>query len=125
MKPLSEQDKRDYERSFDRLAARDRKRRGRRDLRHLLVFVFLFSLIMVAWGSRNGWGACEWSWCTDDAPKRTYVTDTARVKVGDLYQPTPTRRTQIRDKNRKIIGYIESNGNITDTRRRIVGHVAE
>ena len=82
---------------------------------------------------RTAEASCEWSWCTDsgqatsaDTPKsgqRWAITDTRRVRIGDLYAPAPGRRVQIRDNRRNIIGYIENDGTVTDTRRRKVGTI--
>ena len=66
--------------------------------------------------------ACILSHCKK-APTRSYITNTHRQIVGDLYKPTPDRRTQIRDNHRRIIGYIEADGRITDTERREVGSI--
>jgi hypothetical protein len=43
----------------------------------------------------------------------------------DIYNPAPGRRLQIRDNHRRIIGYIERDGDITDKRRRKVGGIEE
>jgi hypothetical protein len=96
--------------------------------------VALLALNLIALGPALA--SCEWSWCVghtvapsskpsvaSTAPQRTYITDTRRVRVGDLYAPAPGRRTQIRDTSRRIIGYIEPSGRVTDTRRRKVGSI--
>ena len=54
-------------------------------------------------------------------PTRSYIVNTHRQKVGDIYDPGHGRRVQIRDTSRRIIGYIERDGDITDKRRRKVG----
>lgn len=43
--------------------------------------------------------------------------------IGDIYDPGTGGRLQIRDKHRRIIGYIEGDGDVTDKRRRKVGKV--
>ncbi len=66
-------------------------------------------------------GACILSHCKD-ASTRTYITNTHRQKVGDLYS-VPGQRTQIRDNSRRIIGYVERSGRITNTHRQKKGQL--
>lgn len=63
------------------------------------------------------------SYCKDKAPTRSYITNTHRQIVGDLYDPGHNRRIQIRDTDRRIIGYIERDGSITNTNRQPVGSI--
>ena len=67
---------------------------------------------------------CIMSYCKDRettaTPTRSYITNTHRQKVGDLYDPGHGRRLQIRDNDRRIIGYIERDGTVTNTRRQPV-----
>ena len=56
-------------------------------------------------------------------PSRQYITNTHRQIIGDLYDPGAGRRVQIRDKHRRIIGYIEADGTVTHTSRQRVGTV--
>ena len=58
-------------------------------------------------------------------PTRSYITNQHRQKVGDLYDPGHGRRVQIRDTSRRIIGYIERDGTVTNTHRQRVGTVEE
>ena len=59
--------------------------------------------------------------CTETAgPSRHYITNTHRQKVGDLYDPGTGGRIQIRNTRRQILGYIERDGTITNTRRQRV-----
>ena len=81
------------------------------------------ALLVLMAPRRTAEASCEWSWCTTSGPKTTAITDTRRVRVGDLYAPAPGRRVQIRDKRRNIIGYIEADGTVTDTRRNRVGTI--
>ena len=60
--------------------------------------------------------ACLMSYCKDGATTRN-ITNTHRQIVGDLYDPG-TGRIQIRDTSRRIVGYVERSGRITNTRRR-------
>ena len=68
-------------------------------------------------------GACLMSYCKDKAPTRSHITNTHRQKVGDLYKPGSGQRIQIRDTSRRIIGYIETDGTITNPSRQKVGSV--
>ncbi len=70
---------------------------------------------------------CIMSYCKDSStaststPTRSYITNTHRQKVGDLYDPGHGRRLQIRNNHRQIIGYIEHDGTVTNTHRQKVG----
>jgi hypothetical protein len=73
---------------------------------------------------------CIMSYCKDSstastpAPSTSWaITNTHRQKVGDLYDPGHGRRVQIRDTSRRIIGYIERDGTVTNTSRQPVGTV--
>ncbi len=66
---------------------------------------------------------CILSHCKDKAPTRSYITNTHRQIVGDLYSPGHGRRVQIRDKHRRILGYVEMDGTITNPSRQKVGSV--
>ena len=63
---------------------------------------------------------CVMSWCKADAPTRSYITNNSRQIIGDLYNPGHGRRVQIRNTSRQILGYIEGDGTITNTRRQKV-----
>ena len=65
-------------------------------------------------------GGCVMSYCKDGATTRSYITNTRRQIVGDLYNPGHGRRTQIRNNRRQILGYVERDGTITNTRRQRV-----
>ncbi len=69
---------------------------------------------------------CLMSYCKGQAststPSRSYITNQHRQILGDLYDPGGHgRRVQIRDNSRRIIGYIERDGTVTNTRRQKVG----
>ena len=64
--------------------------------------------------------SCVLSFC---GPKTHKITNERGQQRGDIYPPGHGRRLQIRDNRRRIIGDIERNGTITDTRRRKVGRV--
>ncbi len=53
--------------------------------------------------------------------KRHKITNDRRQVIGDVYDPGQGRRLRIRDRHRRIIGYIEKDGDIADKRRRKVG----
>ncbi len=66
---------------------------------------------------------CLMSYCKGDSaasstPSTRAITNTHRQIVGDLYDPGHNRRIQIRDTDRRIIGYIERDGSITNTNRQ-------
>ena len=70
---------------------------------------------------------CLMSYCRDQAtastPTRSYITNTSRQIIGDIYNPGQGRRLQIRDTSRRIIGYIERDGTVTNTHRQKVGTI--
>ena len=49
--------------------------------------------------------------------------DTSRQRIGDVYNPGHGRRVQIRDPSRRIIGYIERGGTVTNTSRQPVAEI--
>ena len=59
---------------------------------------------------------CIMSYCKDGATTRSHITNTHRQIVGDLYDP---------GHNRRIIGYIERDGSITNTNRQPAGSVQD
>jgi hypothetical protein len=59
------------------------------------------------------------------AGERYKITNDRRVELGDFYDPGHNRRIQIRDARRNIIGYVERDGTVTDSRRRKVGKIGE
>ena len=62
--------------------------------------------------------------CTaDTGPSRHYITNTSRQIVGDVYDPGTGGRLQIRDTHRRIVGYIERSGRITNRHRQHVGSI--
>ncbi len=72
---------------------------------------------------------CLMSYCKGQAatstPSRSYITNTARQMVGDLYDPGHGRRVQIRDTSRRIIGYIEADGTVTNSSHQRVRTIEE
>ncbi len=62
---------------------------------------------------------CSFKFCQGraDGPTRTYITKPNRQIIGDLYNPGQGR-VQIRDTDRRVIGYIESDGTVTNPRRQ-------
>ena len=84
----------------------------------ILTLILLAMLLATPASAR-----CLMSYCKDKAPSRSYITNNHRQKVGDLYSPGNGQRVQIRDTSRRIVGYIELDGTITDTHRRKVGSI--
>ena len=87
----------------------------------------LFALA-VALSSPATAGGCLMSYCRDRettmAPgERRAIPNTSRQRLGDIYNPGHGRRVQIRDNSRRIIGYIERDGTVTNTHRQRVGTV--
>ncbi len=72
---------------------------------------------------------CIMSYCQDKAtstpaPSTSWpITNTSRQRLGDIYNPGHGRRLQIRDTSRRIIGYIERDGTVTNTHRQPVGTI--
>lgn len=60
-----------------------------------------------------------------DSGDRWKITNDRREVVGDIYDPGHGRRLQLRDDRGRIIGYIEKDGDVTDTRRRKLGTVED
>ncbi len=80
-----------------------------------IVFFYPKSVYPLAAGERCPLGICD--------GKRAKTYDARGLRMGDIYSPGHGRRLQIRDKNLKILGYIERSGKITDTQRRKLGEV--
>ena len=59
------------------------------------------------------------------AGERYKITNDRRQVIGDVYDPGHDRRLQIRDNRRRILGYIERDGTVTDSRRRKFGKIGE
>ena len=81
-----------------------------------LIFTILAVLLLATPASAK----CIMSYCKKEAPTRSYITNTHRQIVGDLYDPGHNRRVQIRNNARQIIGYITKDATITNTRRQTV-----
>ncbi len=73
---------------------------------------------------------CIMSYCKDGAAMATStpalatswaITNTYRQRLGDVYNPGSGRRLQIRDNSRRIVGYVERDGSVTNTHRQKVG----
>ena len=73
-----------------------------------------------------------WSWQTDcdgggskwQKPKPSTswaITNTSRQRLGDIYNPGHGRRVQIRDTSRRIVGYVERDGTVTNNNRQRIG----
>ncbi len=93
-------------------------RNGVRRMTRVLILATLTMMLATPASAR-----CILSHCKDKAPTRSYITNTHRQIVGDLYSPGHGRRVQIRDKHRRILGYVEMDGTITNPSRQKVGSV--
>ena len=60
---------------------------------------------------------------TTSTPSQSYIVNTHRQRLGDIYDPGHGRRLQIRNNHRQIIGYIERDGTVTNTHRQKVGEI--
>ncbi len=88
--------------------------------------VLILAALTVALSSPEASARCIMSYCKDKAtstPTRSYITNTHRQKVGDIYNPGHGRRLQLRDTSRRIIGYIERDGTVTNTSRQPVAAI--
>jgi hypothetical protein len=65
--------------------------------------------------------ACLMSYC--ETPATYEIKNLRRQTVGDFYDPGHGRPIQIRNNRRQILGYIEKDGTITNTRRQEVLNV--
>ena len=72
---------------------------------------------------------CKWSWCDNGssvsaptAGDSWSITNRHRQRQGDIYNPG-TGRLQIRDNHRRIQGYIEKDGTITNRDRQPIGKI--
>ncbi len=88
-----------------------------------MIRLLILATVAVILASPATAGGCVLSHCKKDAPTRSYITNTHRQIVGDLYSPGHGRRTQIRTNQRVIIGFIEADGSILNTRRQTVGSI--
>ena len=89
--------------------------------------ILILAAFAVVLSSREASAACLMSYCQDKAtstpaPSTSWpITNTSRQRLGDVYNPGHGRRVQIRDTSRRIIGYIERDGTVTNTHRQKVG----
>ena len=56
--------------------------------------------------------------CSAYAAETRKIYDDRGRQIGTVYDPGHGRRLQIRDNDRRIKGYIERDGTVTDSRRR-------
>ena len=97
----------------------------------LMILAALATLAVVL-SNPEASARCIMSYCKDGAAtatstpapgSRSYITNTSRQRLGDIYNPGHGRRVQIRDTSRRIIGYVEADGTVTNTRRQKVGRL--
>ena len=91
-----------------------------------LTALILAALAVILIAAPSGVSArCIMSYCnkTTPTPTRSYITNTSRQIIGDLYNPGHGRRVQIRDTSRRIIGYIERDGTVTNISRQRIGTI--
>jgi hypothetical protein len=85
----------------------------------------IFTTLAVLLANSPASARCILSHCQSDtaASSRAYITNTHRQIVGDVYAPRGGQRIQIRDTFRRIIGYIEADGTITNRHRQPVANI--
>jgi len=92
-----------------------------------IILLIVLATFLVWFEASPATGACVLSHCTGTTTPvttRTYITNTHRQIVGDLYNPG-AGRVQIRDTSRRILGYIERGGHLTNIRRQKIGEINE
>ncbi len=87
-----------------------------------IILLVALALFLVWVDTSPAYGQCILSHCKDTASTRTYITNTHRQKVGDIYT-VPGQRTQIRDRHRRILGYIILKGILTNLHRQKKGQI--
>ncbi len=96
--------------------------------------VLILAALAVVLSSPEASARCIMSYCKDGAAMATStpapstswaITNTSRQRLGDIYNPGHGRRIQIRDTSRRIIGYIERDGTVTNTSRPRIGTLIE
>ncbi len=93
------------------------------------ALIILAALSVLALDATPAEARCVMSYCqggtaatSTPAPSTSWaITNTSRQRLGDIYNPGHGRRVQIRDTSRRIIGYIERDGTVTNTHRQKVG----
>ena len=90
--------------------------------------IVILAAFAVALATSPASARCIMSYCQDatatvsPAPSTSWaITNTSRQRLGDVYNPGHGRRLQLRDTSRRIIGYIERDGTVTNTHRQKVG----
>ena len=90
--------------------------------------LMILAILAVVLASPEASARCLMSYCKDSstastpAPSTSWaITNTSRQHLGDVYNPGHGRRLQIRDTSRRIIGYIERDGTVTNTSRQRIG----
>ena len=86
----------------------------------LMIQAVLIAILAVFLASSPTVAKCSFGIC---AGERAKLLDSRKLRVGDIYNPGHGRRLQIRDKNLRVLGYIEKSGKITDKQRRSVGSI--
>ena len=90
-----------------------------------IILLLALAAFLIWFDTSPARGACVLSYCKSKATTtqtRTYITNTHRQIVGDLYDPG-TGRVQIRDTSRRIVGYVERSGRVTNTHHQKIGEI--
>ena len=101
-----------------------------RALAILATLAVILASLLVSAANQPVSAQCIMSYCRDrtsastPAPgERRAITNPSRQRLGDVYNPGHGRRLQLRDTSRRIIGYIERDGTVTNTSRQKVGTI--
>ena len=86
----------------------------------IMILAVLTATLAVFLATSPAFAKCTFNIC---AGERAKLLDSRKLRVGDIYNPGHGRSLQIRDSRRRVLGYIESSGKITDRRRRKVGSI--
>lgn len=92
-----------------------------------ILLLIALAAFLVWFDTSPAAGACVLSHCKTGeaaASKRASITNTHRQIIGDLYD-SGTGRVQIRDTSRRIVGYIERSGRVTNISRQRIGKINE
>ena len=97
----------------------------------MIRLLTLATLAVVLMTSAPVSAECAFKFCQEryqqgrNGPKTHAITNTSRQRLGDVYDNGPGR-IQIRDRHRRIVGYIESSSQelvIVNTHRQKVGSI--
>lgn len=95
---------------------------------HKLILVAFISTVLLAVPatadacSKYLINICQDKNAKDSKRPTQVIRNQHRERVGDVYDPG-TGRLQLRDNHREVQGYIEPDGDVTDSRRQPIGRI--